>query len=179
MAARGSKTKAEVENVEIVESEKPVESKKVYKPKQLDPDSIITVKNGFHGQLVYVSSKTGERFLWDGFGDEQDMELSELKNARSVGKKYFINNWWLFDDPEVVDYLGMNKYYKFALNIDEFESLFDMPADKIEAKISKLSIGQKKSVAYRAKQMIAEGAIDSNRTIQTLERCLGIDLVEK
>lgn len=174
MATKSSKAKVEdTESVEVVEE------KKVYKPKQLDPDSIVTVKNGFNGKLVYTSSKTGERFFWDGFGDEQDMELSELKNARSSGKKYFINNWWLFDDPEVVDYLGMTKYYKFALNIDDFETLFDLPADKLADRISVLSEGQKKSVAYRAKQMIADGGIDSNRVIQTLEECLGIELVER
>ena len=174
MATKSSKAKVEdTESVEVVEE------KKVYKPKQLDPDSIVTVKNGFNGKLVYTSSKTGERFFWDGFGDEQDMELSELKNARSSCKKYFINNWWLFDDPEVVDYLGMTKYYKFALNIDDFETLFDLPADKLADRISVLSEGQKKSVAYRAKQMIADGGIDSNRVIQTLEECLGIELVER
>lgn len=174
MATKSSKAKVEdTESVEVVEE------KKVYKPKKLDPDSIVTVKNGFNGKLVYTSSKTGERFFWDGFGDEQDMELSELKNARSSGKKYFINNWWLFDDPEVVDYLGMKKYYKFALNIDDFETLFDLPADKLADRISVLSEGQKKSVAYRAKQMIADGGIDSNRVIQTLEECLGIELVER
>lgn len=174
MATKSSKAKVEdTESVEVVEE------KTVYKPKQLEPDSIVTVKNGFNGKLVYTSSKTGERFFWDGFGDEQDMELSELKNARSSGKKYFINNWWLFDDPEVVDYLGMTKYYKFALNIDDFETLFDLPADKLADRISVLSEGQKKSVAYRAKQMIADGGIDSNRVIQTLEECLGIELVER
>ena len=32
--------------------------------------------------------------------------------------------------------------------------------------------------AYRAKQLIAEGGIDSNRVIATLEKCLGTELVE-
>ena len=42
-----------------------------------------------------------------------------------------------------------------------------------------LSDGQKRSISYRARQLIADGAIDSNKTIATLEKCLGVDLVER
>jgi len=155
------------------------EEKKQFTPKAFDPNQIITVRNGFQGRLVYRSKKTGERFVWDGFGAEQDMELSELKSARSSSKKYFINNWFMFDDPEIVDYLGMAQYYKFALGINDFDKLFEKSADEIKKTIGRLSVGQKKSVAYRAKQLIAEGTIDSNRTILTLEDCLGVELIER
>lgn len=147
--------------------------------KAFDPNQIVTVRNGFQGRLVYRSPKTGERFVWDGFGDEQDMEVSELRSAKSSAKKYFINNWFMFDDPAIVDYLGMKQYYKFALSINDFDKLFDKPVDEIEAAIPRLSKGQKKSVIYRAKQLIDEGVIDSNRMISTLEKCLGVELVER
>jgi hypothetical protein len=107
------------------------------------------------------------------------MEFSELKSARSSGKKYFINNWFMFDDPEVINYLGVTQYYKFALTLDGFDLLFDKSAPEIDGIIKKLSEGQKKSVAYRAKQLIAEGTIDSNKKISTLEECLGVELVER
>lgn len=148
-------------------------------PKDVDPSQIITVKNGFQGRLVYKSKRTGERFVWDGFGAEQDMELGELRNARNSNKKYFINNWFMFDEPWVVDYLGMGKFYKFSISIEGFDELFEKPAAEIEATIAKLSDGQKKSIAYRAKQLIADGGIDSNKTITTLERCLGTELIER
>lgn len=153
--------------------------KKTYVPKKIDPNQIITVRNGFQGRLVYKSRKTGERFVWDNFGAEQDMELSELKSARSSNKKYFINNWFMFDEQWIVDYLGMSQYYQFALTIEDFDSVFRKSADEIPAVIGKLSDGQRKSVVYRAKQLIADGTIDSNRIITTLEECLGVELVEQ
>ncbi len=107
------------------------------------------------------------------------MELSELKNARNSNKKYFINNWFMFDEDWVIDYLGMRQYYKNSLNIQDFDQLFKKPVGEIEDIISKLSEGQRKSVAYRAKQLIAEEEIDSNRVINTLEKCLGVELVER
>lgn len=158
--------------------EQAVEKKRMV-PKDIDPNQIITVRNGSQGRLVYKSKRTGERFIWDEFGAEQDMELGELKNARNSNKKYFINNWFMFDEQWVVDYLGMGKFYKFSISIDGFDELFDKPASEIEEIISKLSDGQKKSVAYRAKQLIAEGGIDSNKTITTLEKCLGTELIER
>lgn len=172
--AEGTNTAAEQPAAEVSEV-----VKKPAVPKEIDPNQIITVRNGFQGRLVYKSKRTGERWSWESFGAEQDMELSELKNARNSNKKYFINNWFMFDEDWVIDYLGMRQYYKNSLNIQDFDQLFKKPIDEIEAVIAKLSEGQRKSVAYRAKQLIAEDEIDSNRVINTLEKCLGVELVER
>ena len=172
--AEGTNTAAEQPASEVSEV-----VKKPAVPKEIDPNQIITVRNGFQGRLVYKSKRTGERWSWESFGAEQDMELSELKNARNSNKKYFINNWFMFDEDWVIDYLGMRQYYKNSLNIQDFDQLFKKPVDEIEAVIAKLSEGQRKSVAYRAKQLIAEDEIDSNRVINTLEKCLGVELVER
>lgn len=172
--AEGTSTAAERPAAEVSET-----TKKSVVPKEIDPNQIITVRNGFQGRLVYKSKRTGERWSWESFGAEQDMELSELKNARNSNKKYFINNWFMFDEDWVIDYLGMRQYYKNSLNIQDFDQLFKKPVGEIEDIISKLSEGQRKSVAYRAKQLIAEEEIDSNRVINTLEKCLGVELVER
>lgn len=161
------------------EQDPDISSKKPIIPKDVDLNQIITVRNGFQGRLVYKSRRTGELFVWEEFGDEQDMELGELKNARNSNKKYFINNWFMFDEPWIVDYIGMSKYYKFAISIQDFDKMFEKPADKIEKMLLNLSDGQKRSISYRARQLIADGAIDSNKTIATLEKCLGVDLVER
>lgn len=172
--AEGTSTAAERPAAEVSET-----TKKPVVPKEIDPNQIITVRNGFQGRLVYKSKRTGERWSWESFGAEQDMELSELKNARNSNKKYFINNWFMFDEDWVIDYLGMRQYYKNSLNIQDFDQLFKKPVGEIGDIISKLSEGQRKSVAYRAKQLIAEEEIDSNRVINTLEKCLGVELVER
>jgi hypothetical protein len=186
-AAKASAAKAEevvtdnsvVTSQVIEEQPTPAEEKKTFKPKQFDPNQYVTVRNGFQGTLVYKSPKTGERFIWDKFGDEQDMEVAELRNARSASKAFFINNWFMFDDPEVIDYLGMKQYYKFALTIDQFDELFTKTPAEIKSIVSKLSRGQKNSVAYRAKELIAAGEIDSNKAISALEESLGRTLVER
>lgn len=179
--SKSQPTSAPTSNVvnKVPEASAPDIPQKPLVPREIDPDQIVTVRNGFQGRLVYKSKRTGERWFWETFGAEQDMELSELKNARNSNKKYFINNWFMFDEDWIVDYLGMRQYYKHALPIDGFDELFEKPASEIESIISKLSDGQRKSIAYRAKQLIAEGGIDSNKVITTLENCLNTELIER
>lgn len=166
---------------ENANNEQHVENTKPLIPKEVDLNQLIPVLNGYQGLLVYKSTRTNEKFVWPEFGSEQMIELRELRNAKNTWKKYFINNWFMFDEEYawVVDYLGMGQYYKYALRIDEFDSLFKMSPNEIEKAVSKLSAGQKRSVSYRAKQLIAVGEIDSFKSIAALERSLGIELVEK
>ena len=148
-------------------------------PKDIDPEQYVTVRNGFQGRLVYVSKHTGERFVWDQFGAEQEMELRELKNAKNTYNKFFENNWFMFDEDWIVDYLGVQRFYRNAVRIEDFDEIFQKDAKTIYEIISDMSDGQKKSVAYRARVLIADGAIDSNKAITALEESLGVELVER
>ena len=148
-------------------------------PKDIDPEQYVTVRNGFQGRLVYVSKHTGERLVWDQFGAEQEMELRELKNAKNSYKKFFENNWFMFDEDWIVDYLGVQRFYRNAVRIEDFDEIFQKDAKTISEIISDMSDGQKKSVAYRARVLIADGAIDSNKAITALEESLGVELVER
>ena len=147
--------------------------------KDIDPTQYIIVRNGFQGKLIYESPRTGETFIWEDFGSEQEMELRELKNAKNTRKKFFMNNWFMFDEDWIIDYLGVKQYYKHALKIDEFDTIFTYPLEKLKKTLSQLSEGQKKSIIYRAKVLIADGSIDSLKAIATIEEALGVDLTEK
>ena len=163
-------------------SKEPVKVKEEQRPivvKEVDPTQYVVVRNGFQGRLVYKSPRTGEVFIWDSFGDEQEIELRELKNAKNSAKKFFTNNWFMFDDDWVVDYLGVRQFYKNAVSIDGFDEVFAKKPAELKRIIAGLSDGQKKSAIYRAKELIAEGKIDSISTIKTLEDALHIELIEQ
>lgn len=170
----------EIEKKEEAEAVEEVKAEPAVKPKvkTLGPTDYATVRNGTQGVLIYKNIHTGETFIWERFGDEQEMELRELKNAKSSNKKFFINNWFLFDDPAVIDYLGVGQYYKYALNTEEFNELFSKTAEEIAAVLPNLSDGQKKSVARRAYQLVKDGEIDSMKIIRVLEEGLNVKLIE-
>lgn len=183
-----AKQTKKIESDEVVEAaakaadEEPIvdTKKQQYTVKnRLEPTTMVTVKNGYQGSLVYISNRTKERFTWAEFGDEQDMELQELKNARNSSKGFFERNWFLIDDPEVIEYIGVQQYYKNALTYDGLSELFELSPAEIKEKVSKLSDGQKKTVAYRAKQLIADGAIDSMKVISALEDSLSVELIDR
>lgn len=178
-ATAAKKVQAE-ETVPAQETPKQEAPQKVYKVrKQLDPHTIVTVRNGFPGMLIYESSKTGELFRWESLGDEQDMELQELKNARNASKAFYVNNWFRIDDPEILDYLGVAEYYKNALNLIDDEALRSMKPDDIRGTVAKMSDGQKLALKYRVKQMIESGDIDSIKMITAFEEALGVELIER
>lgn len=147
--------------------------------KDIDPEQYVIVRNGFQGRLVYKSKRTGEKFVWGAFGDEQEMTLRELRNAKNSYKAFFTNNYFMFDEPWVVDYLGVKQFYKNAISIDDFDEIFELPANELKQRISGLSKGQRMSVIYRARQLILDEKIDSRKTIQVLEEALGVELVER
>lgn len=183
MAARKTTTTS-TDKAETVVAENKIETAKEDKPivpKEIDLNQYITVINGFQGSLVFKNPKTGEIFRWAEFGDEQDIELRELKGIKSYAKNFFANNWFMFnrDDYWVIDYLGLSQYYKYAINLEEFDALFEKSAEEIKKTVSKLSAGQKKSVAYRARQLVSEDVIDSRKTIKSLEEALDVELIEK
>lgn len=156
------------------------EAKQAYRVKNtLAPNTFVTVRNGFNGRLVYKSSRTHEKFVWEGFGAEQDIELQELKNAKSAHKVYFERNWFLFDDPTVIHYLGVERFYASALSFDEFDELFTKTPDEVKARIAEIPDGQKQSLVYKAKQLIADGVIDSMKMVNALEESLGVELIER
>lgn len=188
MAAKGTKktkaatTEVVVENAEATVTQELADTEKVkIVPKEIDVHQTITVHNGFQGKLIYVSKRTGDVYEWPAFGDEQEIELGELRNAKNSSRDFFVNNWFLFEDKDawVIDFLGVQHYYKNAINLDDFDELFTKNAKEIEKIIAGLSDGQKTSVGYRARQLVAEGGIDSLSVISVLEKGLGIELVER
>jgi hypothetical protein len=158
---------------------KTAEERRPMIPKDVDPTDYVTVRNGFQGLLVYESSRTGEVFKWENFGDEQDMELRELKNAKNSSKKFFEQNWFMFDEDWIVEYLGVSRYYRNAIKIEDFDSLFQLKPDALRKRLEGTSEGQKRSIAYRARTLIADGKIDSLKVVETLEDCLGMQLIER
>lgn len=150
-------------------------------PKEIDIHQYIPVRNGFHGILIYKSRRSGETFTWSEFGDVQEMELQELRNAKSSSKDFFINNCFMFDDEYawVIDYLGLGQFYRNAVSLDAFDDIFTETPAAIKKTVAEMSDGQKASLVYRANELIVKGEIDSRKVIAALEDALGIDLIEK
>lgn len=159
----------------------PNAAKVVYTAKDVDMNQYIPVKNGYPGKLVYVSKRTGETFVWENYGDEQDMQLMELRNVRNTSKKFFDHNWFVFDEEYdwVIDFLGVRAYYNNIINLEGIDALFQKKPKQIEDELAALTNGQKRTIAYRAMEKIRNKEIDSLSVIEVLEKGLGVALIER
>lgn len=163
--------------VESAESKKPVKAVKK-KTINFDLSDSVLVRNGFHGPLVIKLPKAGYTLKMQEFGDEDYIEIADLRALRNAQPKYFKKNWILFDDPDVIEYLHMEDFYKDTLSVDGIEELFEIPVDEAVAKIEKLTEGQKKTVMYAAMEKIDNKTFDRLNDIRAFEKVLGVSLIE-
>lgn len=158
--------------------DKPLKTVKKSKPKLNLTDSIL-VKNGFYGRLIVHLPKAGYDIIFDNFKDEDYIELAELKTLRNSSPKLFKSGWLIIDDPDVIEFLTLEGLYKNTLSLDEMCNIFMLSSEELVEKILNMSDGQKKSVTYKALELIETGEIDSRKIIESLEQALNTQLVEK
>lgn len=181
-----------VETEAVIEPEevKPAPKKRTRKPsttkapakkkaKTFDPNEYVSVKNGFHGRLYYRNKSTGETFEWSEFGDEVDMTIGELRRARSAQPRFFEENWFIIEDPDLMEYLRVGKYYKTVLNEKGFDELFSTTPEDATIRTTGLSQGQRRSIVYEARKRIEDGSLNDLRLIKALEESLNVNLISE
>ena len=155
-------------------------AKKIQSSVRIPLDTIVPVICNTVGGAFYSSKKImGYTVEWEDIGSVEYMELGELSSMKNTDKRFFEDNWIVFDDTEeyttseLYDFLKVSKYYKNVLTPDNIDEIFTYPKDEIVKTITTLSRGMKETVAVRAKQKLDENTLDKN-IIDILESSLGI-----
>ena len=155
-------------------------AKKIQSSVRIPLDTIVPVICNTVGGAFYSSKKImGYTVEWEDIGSVEYMELGELSSMKNTDKRFFEDNWIVFDDieeytaSELYDFLKVSKYYKNVLTPDNIDEIFTYPKDEIVKTISTLSRGMKETIAVRAKQKLDENTLDKN-IIDILESSLGI-----
>jgi hypothetical protein len=168
-----------IESKEINDVKIETKSQEVSQPKvkeQRNLNELICVKNNTHTKLVYVSKRfAGQEWEWEKFGDENYLELQELLAMRNSYLTYF-KECWVMCDRDILEYLGVYKYYENIINMDNFDDIFTKKPDEFRRTLEKLPQSMKNSVVKRARQMIQSGELDSIKIIKIIEEVLKIDL---
>lgn len=153
----------------------PAPEKKVHQKKQYDLHDMVSVRNMTPGGLIYKSNRNvGYIVEWAEYNDEQPMEIMELKNMLASQRAFFERNWIWIDDPELVDHLGVAKYYKNMLSPDEVESMFDLEPGEMIIKIKALTKDMQNTIRVVAREKVLAGEVASYAAVQALEKYFGI-----
>lgn len=143
---------------------------------KIPPDALITVRNATAGKLIYVSRRmAGVVIVWNDFGDENQIEMSELYAMRNTDRRFFSERW-IELPPDVLRELHVEEYYKDALSIDEINGLFNSDEDIISRAVSRMNQSQKAALGIKALNMIEEGTLVNIKTITAIEKALGVQL---
>lgn len=154
--------------------------KKTKVRKQYDLHELVDVRNMTPGKLIYKSMRNaGYMVEWDTYGDEQSIEISELKNMLASQRAFFERNWVWIDDPELLEFLGASRYYKNMLSPDAVDELFDLDADSMIDKIRTLTKDMQNTIRVIAVEKVNGGEITSYPVVTALEKYFGVKFDEE
>ncbi|WP_143322782.1 hypothetical protein [Clostridium sp. HBUAS56010] len=146
-------------------------------------DTMIPVRSGVQGELIYLSKKTvGYQVEWDQYNSVEYVELGELLSMRNTNRSFYKNNWIFFDDTEeysaveIYEFLDVVQYYENTIVGDDLDKIFTMSLDEIKATVKPLSRGVKDTLALKTRNMIDSGKFDSMNKIKLLEKLLDVEL---
>ena len=167
---------AVVEEVEIVTT-RPVTAKRV----EVDLNDIVYVQSCFHGNLFYKSKRNGSIVEWQTFAEEQPMSVDELMYMRNTQPTFFKEQWVRLvgeNADDVFAFLHLDRYCKNNLKFDDFDDVFEMNAEEIEATVKEFTASLKESFARRAKELYDAGELNNLKVIKAIERATKFKLLE-
>ena len=167
---------AVVEEVAIVTT-RPVAAKRV----EVDLNDIVYVQSCFHGNLFYKSKRNGSIVEWQTFAEEQPMSVDELMYMRNTQPTFFKEQWVRLvgeNADDVFAFLHLDRYCKNNLKFDDFDDVFEMNAEEIEATVKEFTASLKESFARRAKELYDAGELNNLKVIKAIERATKFKLLE-
>lgn len=154
------RAKIEAEIKDKIRKELEEESKKNQK-REIDRNRLVPVMNMTNGKLVYVSRKTGAKWVWESFGGIDEIEFYELQTMRTSYKGFLNDPLILVLDDEVVDYLGLTKKYEEFLKFEDLDVLFRMNNIEFGELLDKAPKSLIVAVVTKAKSMYESGTLES------------------
>lgn len=177
IAKKVTKPVPKEEKVKVEKTEEVVEKPKRKKRQEIDRSELILCRSTTHGNLIYLSPRSGAKYVWDDYGSELDLEMGELVNMNgSQNRKFLQDGYLVIDDEEAAEYLGLTKIYEQLAHLDNLDKLFSKSVEEMFEIVPRLPKSMKITLASKAREMIEDGSLDSIGRINALEKLLGVDL---
>lgn len=169
--------------VEEAKKEAPVVAKKT-----VIPDSaIVNVKSNVFGKLIFESKRTGERIVWEGCGEIQQVTIATLRAIKLEKIKFFSEQWLIpvgfadenaefFSPADIYQQLFIAQYYRNLVDPSDYEALCGMSPEEIKTKVAMMSNGTKENLAVALNTYVEKGVLDSLKAIRAFEEALDCEL---
>ena len=148
--------------------------------KKIPLNTEVACTNLTNGKLIYVSNKQlGYQVIWEQPNDVEYIELGELVSMRNSQRTFFEKAWIGIDDPEIIRFLKVEKYYKNIVELDEVGTFFDLPDDEIARRLETMSDGFRENLRNKAADMIKKDEIDSIKKVKFLKQIFNLDSISE
>lgn len=185
--SRSTKRTATAAPQPVAVTEAVTEAKKEPVALKLDDSVLLNVRSNVYGGLIYINSRTGDKYEWSEYGDVQQLTAGDLRAMKGSQRSFFQNQWIIIDSiadsgyedvtrDEIYKALMVSQYCDGLVDLEDFDDVFALSPDELRRLIAKMSDGSRLNLLVAANTAIANGTLDSLRTIQTLESCLGCEL---
>lgn len=185
--SRSTKRTAAAVPQPVTVTEAVTEAKKEPVALKLDDSVLLNVRSNVYGGLIYINSRTGDKYEWSEYGDVQQLTAGDLRAMKGSQRSFFQNQWIIIDSiadsgyedvtrDEIYKALMVSQYCDGLVDLEDFDDVFALSPDELRRLIAKMSDGSRLNLLVAANTAIANGTLDSLRTIQTLESCLGCEL---
>lgn len=147
-------------------------------PKSFQLTDMIMCKSVTFGRLIYTSKKTGLSYIWEDYGDVQEVQYSDLLALKSSRSAFLFKPYFIILDSDLVnvwakDFERMYSIIALISNMDEFLS---SDTSIVEKTLAELPDGLKNTVQNYAADMIRRGELDSVSMIQMIDNTLNCNL---
>lgn len=176
------KTTSETVKESVVEEETTVEAEPVKEKRVYAKDDLISCRNLFPGTNIMIGKRSKNKYIWTGFGDEQEVEYEDLKAAVLNKRSDFIYSPTLLiqDDEFISQFPYLENFYKNMATPEELVSLVETgSAEELEDALASLPQGLKDSIKGIVATLIYDGKLDSVKKIKVLDEVLGTELLKQ
>lgn len=160
------------------EKEKKTVSEKTIPRKKRDPEDWIPCKSVNVGRTFFIGPKTETPYEFGYKGEVVEIEYKDIVAAVHHNSSMFYKPFIMIEDEDVVnEFPKLKKLYESLYDVGEIEDIFKLNPTMMVRKLKELPAGFLDSVKNTAATMIADGSLDSVRTIQALDDFFGTKLM--
>ncbi|MWV44966.1 hypothetical protein GRF59_15190 [Paenibacillus sp. HJL G12] len=162
------------QSMSINKSENKEQSQEQKKTRQkLDENVLVPVSSNVKGGLIYKSPRSGQVWKFTDFGDEDVMELSELRTMLSSQRAFLEKGWLKVMDQEAIDYLNLARFQKNVVDLDDIDHILEQSPEQIKQVIKEANTNTKSLIFGFARDKYVLGELRDVHIIKAIEEGLG------
>ena len=172
------KTTAKIEEPKSVEE--PVMEKPIAKPKkEYKGDDLIPCRSVVQGELIYVSKKSDNRYIWSNYGDIKEVEYQDLTALRAKRSRFVFGPLFIIEDEELLEdsrWQPVKELYDNLYSVSDIYEVLELPNDQFRKALEKMSKSFRKAVCSEVNRRLEEGLFDSIQKVKIIDEICGTDL---